>query len=54
MKQVSLAKVFINFECLRCKTTEQHDIMEIINDGVPYCVGCGETMEPMECEIDTL
>jgi len=54
MKQVSVEKVFINFECLGCKKIEQCGVAEATENGAPYCVDCRDTMEMVDCEIDTL
>jgi hypothetical protein len=54
MKRISALKVTINFECLSCKKTKQYGISESIENGAPYCKECQETMEVVDCELDTM
>ena len=44
--QIEIDKITIDFECLKCETTEKDvPITEVIETGSPVCVDCNEEME---------
>jgi hypothetical protein len=53
MKRISSFKIYVNFGCLSCKHTTQIGLPEVVEDGSPECEKCGDSMEMIDCDIDT-